>query len=188
MRVSIPQYITMEDKLMGLVTFKQLFALLGAFFITYISFKINGILGFFMLIFSFGSAILFTFVYLNGKPFYKIFPSLIKLFVENKTFRWQMQKRIEYEEVLIPEAKPIVPEIEAIPERKIPITKPSIPVKVEYKSTQPPISSKIEIKLNQPIKTQFKEPEPVTHKHQPNPENPYAIFPYVKLYRLNHHG
>ncbi len=186
-RVSIPQYITVEDKLLGLITFRQLFALLGAFFMTYIAFKINGLLGILTLVFTFGITILFTFVYINGKPFYKIFPSLVKLFLENKNFRWRMEKRFEYTEVFLPEMEKIEISSEEIPERKIPKIKPAIPVEIKYVSVQPPISAKIEISLNQPVKTQFQEPEPPEHKHRQNPENPYRLFPYIQLYRITPH-
>ncbi len=184
MKVAIPQYITVEDKLLGLITFKQLFSLLGAFFLTYIMFSINGLLGFLTFIISFGSAIGLTFVKVNNQPFYKVLPSVIKLFLENKSFRWKMEKGIEYKEVYIP-AEIIKAGREEIPERRVAkIKKGAIELPLIYKSPQKPIEAKIEVKLNEPLKEQFKQPEPPQHKHSHDPNNPYRVFPYVKLYNI----
>lgn len=98
-----------------------------------------------------------------------------------------MEKRIEYAKVFIPEIEEAKVKPPEIPERTTPKLKPAIPVEIKYTSVQPPVSAKIEVKLDQPIKTQFAEPEPPEHKHRANPENPYRLFPYIQLYRMNPH-
>jgi hypothetical protein len=73
-RFFVPKFVTIEDKLAGLLTFRQLFALLGAFLLSFFVFKINQFLGLLTALISFALAFLFTFVYINGKPFLYILP------------------------------------------------------------------------------------------------------------------
>lgn len=198
-KVFIPQYIDIEDRIMGLITIRQLFSLLGAFLISYIGFKINALIGIIIFVFSFGIAILFTFVRLNGQPFYKIFPSVSRFFLENKTFQWKMKTSIEYIKIKIPsipKLKKSQIEPVKIHERTIPAKEEAIqsvdqelviPVEIKHTIAEPPISEKIEIKLTQPLKSQFQELEPPIHRHKPNPENPYRIFPYIQFYKIGKH-
>lgn len=180
-RVAVPQYITVEDKLLGLITFKQLFAFLGSFFLTYIMFQINTFLGFITFVLSFGLTAGLTFVKVNNQPFYKILPSVIKLFLENKSFKWKMEKGVKQEVVFVVE-KPFVTQAETIPERKIPRYVP--PAEQEQIKPKLEIKPQIEIKFNQPLQTQFKQPEPPKHKHEHDPNNPYRLFPYVKISKV----
>lgn len=117
-RFYVPKYITIEDKLAGLVTFKQLFALLGAFLLTVFVFKFNQFLGIIVGLISFGIAFVFTFVKINGKPFINIFPSFLSFVFGSRKYIWQRREVISYKKIEIPE----IPEVET--ELKIPEIRP----------------------------------------------------------------
>lgn len=179
-RFYVPKFITIEDKLAGLLTFKQLFALLGAFLITYTVFKINQLAGLITGLISFGLAFLLTFVYMNGKPFMYVLPKVLDFFLRSRKYQWQQIKKITYKEV------PELPEIAAkIP---IPILKPRekvLPEKaeviLEYPNTS--IKEKITLSLKEPIANQTDVFNEIEHHHKINPRNPYRFFPYIKFYK-----
>jgi len=174
----VPKFITIEDKLAGLFTFKQLFALLGAFLLSFFVFKANQFFGILTGLISFSLAILFTFVYINGKPFVQILPQVIDFIFKSKKFKWQRIEKITYKEVTLP--KEILREVTLpkISERKL---MDHTEVVLEYPETN--IKEKLTISLKEPIATQAEEINRFVHRHLVNPQNPYRLFPYVKFYR-----
>lgn len=182
-RFGIPKFITIEDKLAGLLTFKQFFSLLGAFLLTFFVFKINQFLGLIIGFISFGLAILFTFVYINGKPFVFILPSVLDFFLKGRKFVWQRNEKVVYKEVEIPE----VPEIEApvftFKKREKKILEDKLALEIDYPETSSHFKEKLTISLNEPMANQIEEITKIVHRHLVNPKNPYRFFPYVKFYR-----
>ena len=180
-RVSVPKFITIEDKLAGLLTFRQLFALLGAFILTFFIFKINQLLGIIVGIIFFGLAILFTFVYINGKPFVQILPNIMEFLFQGRKFVWKKLEKTVYKKVEIKEVEEIEPSPPLIKERD----KQSdiLPLEISYPEIAPEIKDKVIISLNQPIANQIDEITKIIHRHLVNPKNPYRLFPYVKFYR-----
>jgi len=175
----VPKFVTIEDKLAGLLTFRQLFALLGAFLLSFFIFKINKFFGFLTALFSFALAFLFTFVYINGKPFLYILPRVFDYFFKSKKFAWQRIEKVTYKEVAIPEElgdEAISPKI---PKRKSIIN--STDLILEYPETN--IKEKLTISLKEPMALQTEEINRFVHRHLLNPQNPYRFFPYVKFYR-----
>jgi hypothetical protein len=178
-RFFVPKFVTIEDKLAGLLTFRQLFALLGAFLLSFFVFKINQFLGLLTALISFALAFLFTFVYINGKPFLYILPEVFDFFFKSKKFTWQRIEKITYKEIVLPKEPeteiglPKIPQRKVIPERA--------EVILEYPETN--IKEKLTISLKEPMALQTEEINRFVHRHLLNPQNPYRLFPYVKFYR-----
>jgi len=178
-RFFVPKLVTIEDKLAGLVTFRQLFALLGAFLLSFFVFKINKILGLFTALLSFGLAFLFTFVYINGKPFLYVFPRALDFFFKSRKFVWQRIEKITYKEVPLPEEIEAEANLPKIKQRKVLTDRAEIIL--EYPDTN--IKEKLTVSLKEPIAAQTEAIDHLVHRHLSNPKNPYRLFPYIKFYR-----
>jgi hypothetical protein len=182
MRFSVPQYITIEDKLLGLITFKQLFLLLGAFLLTYLSSKVlSGIFVFFIFLITFGLAFVLGFIQINGKP---VLSSLIIIFsyffggrrryiwksvirVQEKTIK--LPKIEEYGEVTPTEAPPPITLIQPPPTEEWP-TRPERPPTTKAE----PLPQEF---LTQPLAISGKSLLPKPEM----PYNPYRNFPLPKF-------
>lgn len=178
----VPKFITIEDKLAGLVTFKQLFALLGAFLLTFFIFKVNQLLGLVVGLIAFGLAIIFTFVYINGKPFFAIFPSFLDFLFKRK-FIWQKITKIRYEKVVIPSNIQLEAEVPEIKSRERKILAQETKLELSYPDVAPDFKEEVNISLVQPISAQTEKINRFVHRHLVNPKNPYRLFPYIKFYR-----
>jgi hypothetical protein len=178
-RFYVPKFVTIEDRLAGILTFKQLFALLGAFLLSFFVFKINQFLGILTALISFALAFLFTFIYVNGKPFFYILPRVLDFFFKGRKFTWQRIEKIAYKEVFIPKELETEAGLATIPQRKIITDRAE--VILEYPETN--IKEKLTISLKEPMASQAEEINRLVHRHLLNPQNPYRLFPYVKFYR-----
>lgn len=181
----VPKFITIEDKLAGLLTFRQLFALLGAFLLTYFIYKVDKIVGIVVGVISFGSAVLLTFVNVNGKPLINILPRILEFFLKSNRYVWKRIEKISYKEVEIPE-------IEETEEIKVTLPKfkkrekvydEKITFDVTYPEVSPNVKESLSISLNEPIANQVSEISKIIHSHTLNPKNPYRLFPYIKFYK-----
>lgn len=181
-RFFVPKFITIEDRLAGLLTFRQLFALLGAFLLTWIIFRANQFLGIIIGFISFGLALLLTFYYVNGKPFIYVLPQVLDYFLRGRRFKWQRIEKFVYKEieVLEVEATTLLPSVKPR-ERKI-VTNQAA-VELEYPEVASNFREKVILSLNEPISTQAEEINRLVHRHLVNPKNPYRLFPYIKFYR-----
>lgn len=176
----VPKFITIEDKLAGLLTFKQLFALLGAFLISFFIFKINQFLGFITMLITFGLAFLLTFVYINGKPVIYLLPKIINFILGNRRFIWQKIEKITYKEANLPPELPIEAPIPVIKKEKK-IVSDKAEIILEYPHVN--VKEKLTISLKEPIALQTEKIDHYVHRHLTNPKNPYRLFPYIKFYR-----
>jgi hypothetical protein len=181
LRFFVPKFITIEDKLAGLVTFRQLFSLLGAFLLTYFTFSISRLLGIIVGLVSFGIAILFTFVYINGKLFIYVLPSLLESLV-GKRYIWRKIERITYKEVEIPQEQTTQPIFPTILSRKKKLPN-RVPIDFEYKEVSPTFKERVIISLEEPIVNQIEDINKIVHRHLVNPKNPYRFFPYIKFHK-----
>lgn len=178
----VPKFISIEDKLAGILTFKQLFALLGAFLISFFVFKVNKIFGIIIGIILFGLAILFTFVKINGKLFIYSLPKILDNF-RSKKYVWKKIEKTSYKEIEIPEEKEFKISLPNIfSKRKKSVNTAAIDF--EYKEIDPKIKEKVIISLEEPIAKQIEEINKTEHHHLQNPKNPYRLFPYIKLKKL----
>ncbi len=209
MRSSVPQYIGVEDKLMGLVTFKQLFLFLAAFIISYIGSKVvGGLIELIIVIISFGLAVALGFINLNGKPVLSSLPSLFYFFGSNRKYAWQSMTKIVNKTIELPELekylkepppgeKPIETTEQLLiknPKTPPPPVSPAEPVPIiketPWLGPEKQIAPKPEIKIQPPapatpIQTEINN-QPlisVVKKIQPTPNNynPYKNFPLPKF-------
>jgi hypothetical protein len=178
-RFFVPKFVTIEDKLAGLLTFRQLFALLGAFLLSFFVFRVNQFLGILTALISFILAFIFTFIYINGKPFFYILPSFLDFIFKSKKFSWQRIEKITYKEVALPKELEDEVGFPKIPQRKVIADKAE--VILEYPETN--IKEKLTISLEEPMALQAEEINHLVHRHLLNPHNPYRFFPYIKFYR-----
>jgi hypothetical protein len=179
----VPKYITIEDRLEGLITIRQLFALLIAFFISYFSFKIHTYIGIPAAILSFGIAVLGTFWQVNGKPFLNVLPSAIKSLMNQEKYIWKRIERTAYKEIEVPEAEEKEYYPEFIEPRRKKLTE--LPKTLEVEVSAPEIVSsfkeKVKVELDKPLALQKEEFKKLGHSHEINPHNPYRLFPYIKF-------
>lgn len=175
----VPKFITIEDRLMGFVTFKQLFALLAAFLFSYFIFRINIILGIILGGIAFGLAFVLTFVYINGKPVMYNFNYILEFFLKGRRYIWKRIEKISYKEVEVPKELEISPEKSEILQK---FPKEGLVFEIKYKDV-PEIKEKIIISQEKPILEQIEEMNKISHQHMINPKNPYRMFPYIKFYK-----
>lgn len=182
----VPKFINIEDKLAGLITMKQLFALLIAFLLSYFLYKIYSLLGIIAGIISFTIAFLGFFWSVNGKPFFYVLPSAIKSLIGER-YIWKRIERLNYKEIEIPQTEPenekeLYPEF-IEPRKKGLVYEPQIEIEVKYPEIIPSFRETLKLELDKPLSMQTKEFEKIVHQHKVNPHNPYRLFPYVKLYQ-----
>jgi len=179
-RFFVPKFITIEDRLAGLLTFRQLFALLGAFLLSFFIFRINQLIGIIIASISFGAAFVLTFIYINGKPFLYILPRFFDFVFGSRRFTWQKLQKITYKDIVLP---PEISEEVTLPQikPKNKIFSDKAEIILEYPETS--IKEKINLSLQEPIALQIENINRLVHRHLVNPRNPYRLFPYIKLYK-----
>lgn len=182
-KFGVPKFITIEDRLAGIFTFRQLFSLLGAFLLSFFVFKANQVAGLIVGVLSFGSVFLLMFVNVNGKPFVFIMPSVLDFFFKSRKFVWQRIEKIAYKQVIIPEFAEFKEKIPTFTKKEDLIMKDKLPLEINYSEVVPNVKEKLTISLNEPIAKQAEEISKIVHRHLINPRNPYRFFPYVKFYR-----
>lgn len=92
MQFQVPQYIEVEDKLVGPLSFKQFIYLAGAGGVSYILFrKLPLLLGLPLIAVVMGFALLLAFYPREkfGKPFVEILQSGFKYFTRNRLYTWK---------------------------------------------------------------------------------------------------
>lgn len=182
-KFAVPKFITIEDRLAGLFTFRQLFALLGAFLLTFFVFRANPFWGIIVGSLSFSLAILLTFYYVNGKPFIFIIGNVVDYFLRGRKYVWQRFQKFAYKEVELPETEEPTIDIPLIKRREKKIIEEKIPLEIKYPEVAPQFREKITLSLAEPLSEQIEEFNKIIHKHLTNPKNPYRLFPYIKFYR-----
>ena len=112
MQFRVPQFIDIEDKLFGPLTFKQFVYLAGGAGLVFVIYKtIPLVFAIFLMIPVAGLAAALAFYKPNGKPFIFLFQSAIKYFTTNKLYVWKQKikkvdKKDEETDNLLP---PILP-------------------------------------------------------------------------------
>lgn len=101
MQYQVPQFIEVEDKIFGPLTFKQFVYLIGGSAISYISYRFFPfIIAIFIIIPMLTLSIALAFYKVNRKPFLEIMISAIKFFLTDKLYIWKKSENIKKE--LIP--------------------------------------------------------------------------------------
>jgi hypothetical protein len=90
-----PQFIRQEVKLMGIITFNQLWLLVGfAGFLVILYFSLNMVLFVIIAMFLVPLGLILTFGQMNGMPMYKIIPAALRHFWLPKYYFWQKSNPI----------------------------------------------------------------------------------------------
>jgi hypothetical protein len=191
MRFSVPQYIAIEDKLLGLITFRQLFLLLGAFLLSFATFKLLS--GFFAILIGFllfGLAIILGWLHVNGKPLLNALPEVFNFFFSSlgQKYLWRPVSEISTRSIEIPIIEKYFP-LEAESEEDIfikrtvvKITEPELPIEnLAIKSHMRPDEKHATTQPAQPLIKYIQ----YSHQHTKNPFNPYRFFPLPRFFSNN---
>ena len=95
MRFQVPQFIEVEDKIFGPLTFKQFAYLIGGAGLCFVIYHFVGSL-YISIIFMLpvaGVSLALAFYRYNGKPFIFVVESAFKYFFGNKLYIWKKQER-----------------------------------------------------------------------------------------------
>ncbi|MEI6400375.1 MAG: PrgI family protein [bacterium] len=98
MQFKVPQFIDIEDKIFGPLTWKQALYLAGGAGLTYLSLKLlPSFLGLPVAVFFAGLALMLAFYKINDQPFIVILQSWLSYSVSNKLYIWKQpgQKKKE---------------------------------------------------------------------------------------------
>lgn len=94
MQFRVPQFIDIEDKLFGPLTFKQFVYLAGGAGLVFVLYKTLPFFFAFLLIIPVaGLAVALAFYKPNGKPFIFLFQSAVKYFTSNKLYLWKKKQK-----------------------------------------------------------------------------------------------
>lgn len=90
MRFEVPQFIDVEDKIFGPLTFKQFIYLVGGGGLAYTSYKIIPF-PFWIIVslFFVAMALALAFYKLNNRPFIEVAQSFLSYYFKNKLYIWQ---------------------------------------------------------------------------------------------------
>jgi len=93
MQFQVPQFIDIEDKIVGPLTLKQFLYLAAGFGISFILyFTVKFFIWITFTIIIAGAAIAFAFVKINGQPLSKIVISMISFYLKPQKYIWQPEK------------------------------------------------------------------------------------------------
>lgn len=96
MQFRVPQFIDIEDKILGPLSWRQFAYCLGAAGTAYIGTKITGstIIGLVVASPVYGFFLALAFLRINDRSFLEILGSIIKYFSGNNTYTWQKKEQI----------------------------------------------------------------------------------------------
>lgn len=95
MQFKVPQFIDIEDKVVGPLTFKQFAYLAGGAALAYISFKfLPAFIGFVIAIAFAVLALALAFYKYNEKPFIHVLESFIKYYINSRLYIWHKQEPV----------------------------------------------------------------------------------------------
>ena len=99
MRFAVPQFIDVEDKIFGPLTFKQFVYLVGGGGLAFVSFKLLpllfGLLG--VVLFA-GLGLALAFIKVNDKPLINLLESAFTYGVNDKLYIWKHEKKMKKKE------------------------------------------------------------------------------------------
>ncbi len=94
MQFKVPQFLEIEDKIFGPLTFKEFIYLFGGAGLCFIIYKAFGLLiGILPIIAIAGFSLALTFYHPNGKPFLDMVESAAKYAAQSKLYIWKKRKK-----------------------------------------------------------------------------------------------
>jgi hypothetical protein len=102
MRYQVPQFIEVEDKIFGPLTFKQFVYVAGGAGFAFIMYRIFPLyIAIFLILPGVGLALALAFYKINNKPFIQSMESAFKYFFTSKLYIWKKEaKKIKKKEVV----------------------------------------------------------------------------------------
>ncbi|MFH1608834.1 MAG: PrgI family protein [Patescibacteria group bacterium] len=94
MQFKVPQFLDIEDKIFGPLTFKQFVYLIGGAGLCFILYKLLGLLlAFIPIIIIAGIVVALAFYRPNNKPLVEMLESGFKFYIQSKLYIWQRRKQ-----------------------------------------------------------------------------------------------
>lgn len=110
---TVPQFIDVEDKIIGPITTRQFIIMLGAAMLIAVNYKIFDFsLFLFSSVIIFALTIVFAFVKINGRPFHFFVLNMVQTFKRSNLRIWSTDMAAEG---VIPEKEEAAPKAEALP-------------------------------------------------------------------------
>jgi len=123
MQFTIPQFIDIEDKVIGPLTFKQFIYLVGGLGLGYVAYRLIPPLFGIPLALAFGAlGASLAFLKVNGKPFIFTLQAFVFFIIQPKLYIWKKEKTQEPVQVAKPEApqqKSVIQNIPRLTESKL---------------------------------------------------------------------
>ncbi len=107
MRFQVPQFIEVEDKIFGPLTFKQFIYIAGGAGIAFVVYSILPL--FFAILFIVpvvGLSLALAFYKINNKPFISVMEYALKYTLSNKLYVWKKEKNVSKKEKVVEDINP----------------------------------------------------------------------------------
>ncbi len=102
MQFQMPQFLDIEDKVIGPFTFKQFLYLVGGGGLSYISYKYLGwTYGFIFIIFFGGMGAMLAFWKPNKRPAIIMFRAFLIYFTRKRMYVWQRPEKAEFKKIIV---------------------------------------------------------------------------------------
>jgi hypothetical protein len=107
MQFQVPQFIEVEDKIFGPLTFKQFIYLAGGVGIAFVIYTVLPLfLAIIFIIPIVGLSLALAFYKINNKPFIQIMESALKYTINSKLYVWKKEKNISKKETVVKKIDP----------------------------------------------------------------------------------
>ncbi|MEI8337827.1 MAG: PrgI family protein [bacterium] len=112
MQYQVPQFIEIEDKIFGPLTFKQFAYVAGGGAICFLTYRfLPFIISIFFIIPIGGFSLALAFYKVNNRPFIFMVESAMKFFLSKKLYLWQKSKKESTQKITAPISKDLIPKL-----------------------------------------------------------------------------
>ena len=112
MQYQVPQFIEIEDKIFGPLTFKQFAYIAGGGAMCFIIYRFLPIyIAIFFIVPIAGFSLALAFYKVNNRPFVFMVESAIKFFLSKKLYLWQKTKKEAEQKTAVPVNKNLIPKL-----------------------------------------------------------------------------
>ncbi|HYC34266.1 MAG TPA: PrgI family protein [Candidatus Paceibacterota bacterium] len=147
MQYQVPQFIEVEDKIFGPLTFKQFVYLVGGGAVCFLVYRfLPGIIAFLIIIPMACLSGALAFYKVNNKPFLDVIQSAVKYTISNKLYLWKKEPKKAEAQIIAPVASKVyVPKLSASKLRELTW---SLDINENMQDAKNPVSSKQNDRLN----------------------------------------
>ncbi|MFA6464042.1 MAG: PrgI family protein [Candidatus Paceibacterota bacterium] len=112
MQYQVPQFIEIEDKIFGPLTFKQFAYVAGGGAMCFLAYRFFPIyISFFIILPVGGFSLALAFYKVNNRPFIFMVESAAKFFLSKKLYLWQKTKQEATKKIIAPINKDLIPKL-----------------------------------------------------------------------------